>query len=94
MEIQSDSTNLEKVRKFQFCFDRLELTKIPWEENIRADAMVQEGSEIDQEINATKRKVLIRAFPSITWKQDMVQIDEVCRLEARAWNAKHLKYYM
>jgi hypothetical protein len=56
--------------------------------------MVQEGSEIDQEINATKRKVLIRAFPSITWKQDMVQIDEVCRLEARAWNAKHLKYYM
>jgi len=38
VEIHSDSTNLEKVRKFQFSFDRVELknNNKPREENVQA----------------------------------------------------------
>jgi H2-forming N5,N10-methylenetetrahydromethanopterin dehydrogenase-like enzyme len=44
--------------------------------------LAREGSGIDQEVNAAKQKLLIRAEPSIALKQDMVQVDEVCRQKA------------
>lgn len=67
---------LDKVREFQSCFERVVLTKIPREKNIRVDALSRVGSETDQEIKTARQKVIIKAEPSIALKQDMMQVDE------------------
>lgn len=54
---------LEKVCQFQSYFDEVVLTKIPREENIQADALSRVGSGTEQEIQATKEKVLVKTEP-------------------------------
>jgi hypothetical protein len=52
------------------------LTKIPREDNARADALSKLGSRTDQVIKASTYKVIIQAEPSIALRQDMKQVDE------------------
>lgn len=52
------------------------LTKIPREENIRADSLAHIGFGLDEEIDTSKYKVRVLIDPSILESEDLIQINE------------------
>jgi ribonuclease HI len=56
---------LEEVRRFQSYFERFVITKIPREENIRADEFSKIASGTDKEIEASRRQIIVLTEPSI-----------------------------
>ena len=57
---------IAKIQEHRADFDRIVLTKIPREENVKADALARIGSGSDEEIDASKNKVRILISPSVT----------------------------
>jgi ribonuclease HI len=66
---------LAKVQESQAYFDKIVFTKIPREENVRADALARIGSGSDEEIDASKHKVRVLTKPSINENNDMMHIN-------------------
>ncbi|XP_062170548.1 uncharacterized protein LOC133876286 [Alnus glutinosa] len=66
---------LEQVRRFQSYFERVFITKIPRDENIRADEFSKIASGTDEEIEASKRQIIILTEPSITPRTDVMEAD-------------------
>jgi ribosomal protein S16 len=50
---------LEEVGRFQPYFERVVITKIPREENIRADEFLKIASGTDEEIEAFRRQIIV-----------------------------------
>jgi ribonuclease HI len=66
---------LAKIQEHRADFDRMVLTKIPREENVKADALARIGSGSDEEIDASKHKVRVLTKPSIIENNDMMHIN-------------------
>jgi hypothetical protein len=66
---------LDQVRHFQSYFDRVVVTKIPREANVRADELSKIASGTDEEIEASQQQVIVLTELSITPK---VNIMEAC----------------
>jgi hypothetical protein len=64
------------VRKSQSNFDRTIVTKVPREENARADALSKMGSGTGPVVKTSTRGVVIQTEPSILPKLDMMEIEE------------------
>jgi hypothetical protein len=64
--------------EIQSCFDRVVLTKIPRENNLRADALskVGSGAKARPEVKNSSHKVMLQSEPSILPKQEMMDIEE------------------
>lgn len=67
---------LDKVRKCQSNFHRTAVTKVPREENARADALSKMGSGTGPVVRTSTRGVVIQTEPSILPKLDMMEIEE------------------
>lgn len=67
---------LDKVRQFQSCFDIITLTKVPREENNRADALSRIGSGTEQGFQVGKYEVLIRTESFISPQVEVMQVEE------------------
>jgi hypothetical protein len=72
----------------QSYFDRVVLTKIPKEENIREDALSQVRSGTKQEIQGARQRVLIKTEPFIMPKPNVMQVDET----DQEWAAEVIQY--
>jgi ATP:corrinoid adenosyltransferase len=68
---------LDQVRQFQSYFDRVVFTKIPREENTRADELSKIASGTYEEIEATHRQIIVLTEPSITPKVNIMEADTV-----------------
>jgi ribonuclease HI len=66
---------LEQVRQFQSYFERVVITKIPQDENIRADEFSKIASGTDEEIEASRRQIIVLTEPSITPKVNVMEAD-------------------
>jgi hypothetical protein len=66
---------LDQVRQFQSYFERVIITKIPRDENIRADEFSKIASGIDEEIEASRRQSIILTEPLITPKTNVMEAD-------------------
>jgi len=66
---------LDQVRHFQSYFERVVVTKIPREENIRADELSKITSGTDEEIEASGRQIIVLTEPSITSKINVMEAD-------------------
>lgn len=71
------SQYLEMVRQFYSHFDRVILTKIPWEENGLADALPRIGSGTDPIMAVGGCTILVKARPTLSSTEEMMQIKEV-----------------
>ncbi|XP_062147754.1 uncharacterized protein LOC133856715 [Alnus glutinosa] len=67
VEIRSDS---------QSNFDRTDMTKIPREENVQADALSKMGSGTGPDVKTSAYGVVIQTEPSITPKLDVMETEE------------------
>jgi ribonuclease HI len=67
---------LAKVQELQSFFNKVVITRIPREENIRADSLARIGSGSDEEIDISKHKVRVLTDPSILESKDLMQINE------------------
>jgi hypothetical protein len=67
---------LNKVLGYQSNFDKVDLTKIPPEDNIRADTLSKMGFGTGPEIKTSAYEVIVVTEPSIIPKQDMMEIEE------------------
>jgi hypothetical protein len=63
------------VRRFQSYFERVVITKIPRDENIRADEFSKIASGTDEEIEASKRQIIVLTEPSITPRANVMEAD-------------------
>jgi len=66
---------LEQVRQFQSYFERVVITKIPRDENIRVDEFLKIASGTDEEIEASRRQIIVLTEPSITPKVNVMEAD-------------------
>ncbi|XP_062167005.1 uncharacterized protein LOC133873301 [Alnus glutinosa] len=66
---------LDQVRQFQSYFERVVITKIPQEENIRADEFSKFASGTNEEIEASRRQIIVLTEPSITSKTNVMEAD-------------------
>jgi ribonuclease HI len=66
---------LDQVRQFQSYFERVVITKIPREENIRADEFSKIASGTDEEIEASRWQIIVLTKPSITLKTNVMEAD-------------------
>jgi ribonuclease HI len=66
---------LDQVRHFQSYFERVVITKIPRNENIRADEFFTIASGTDEEIEASRRQIIVLTEPSITPKANVMEAD-------------------
>jgi len=66
---------LEQVRRFQSYFQRVVITKIPRDENIRADEFSMIASGTDEEIEASRRQIIVLTEPSITTRANVMEAD-------------------
>jgi hypothetical protein len=66
---------LEQVRQFQSYFERVVITKIPRDENIRADEFSKIASGTDEEIEAFRLQIIVLTEPSITPKVNVMEAD-------------------
>jgi ribonuclease HI len=66
---------LEEVRRFQSYFERFVITKIPLEENIRADEFSKIASGTEEEIEASRRQIIILTEPSIAPRTKVMEAD-------------------
>jgi len=64
---------LEEVRRFQSYFERVVITKIPRDENIRADEFSKIASGTDEEIESSKRQIIVLTEPSITLRANVME---------------------
>jgi hypothetical protein len=64
---------LEQVRRFQSYFERVVITKIPRDENVRADEFLKIASGTYEEIEA----IIVLTEPSITPKVNVMEADTV-----------------
>jgi hypothetical protein len=64
---------LEEVRRFQSYFERVVITKIPRDENIRADEFLKIASGTDEEIEASKRQIIVLTEPSIAPRANVME---------------------
>jgi hypothetical protein len=66
---------LEEVRRFQSYFERFVITKIPREENIRADEFSKIASGTEEEIEASRRQIIVMTEPSIAPRTKVMEAD-------------------
>jgi hypothetical protein len=66
---------LEQVRRFQSYFKRVVITKIPRDENIRSDEFSKIASGTDEEIEASRRQIIVLTEPSITSRANVMEAD-------------------
>jgi ribonuclease HI len=71
------SRYLDKVRQFQYYFDRLVLTKIPREENNIADALSRICSGTDLVAPVNNYKTLVKTQPTVSATTEVTQVDEI-----------------
>jgi hypothetical protein len=71
------SQYLEKVHQFYSHFDRVVLTKIPREENGLVDALSRIGLGTDPAVSIGGCRVLIKARPTVSSTEEVMQISEV-----------------
>jgi hypothetical protein len=71
------SQYLEKVHQFYSHFDRVVLTKIPREENGLVDALSRIGLGTDPAVSVGGCRVLIKARPTVSSTEEVMQISEV-----------------
>jgi ribonuclease HI len=64
---------LEEVQRFQSYFERVVITKIPRDENIRADEFSKIASGTDEEIESSKRQIIVLTEPSITLRANVME---------------------
>jgi len=64
---------LEEVRRFQSYFKRVVITKIPRDENIWADEFSKIASGTDEEIEASKRQIIVLTEPSIAPRANVME---------------------
>jgi ribonuclease HI len=64
---------LEQVLRFQSYFERVVITKIPRDENTRADEFSKIASGTDEEIKASKRQIIVLTESSITLRTDVME---------------------
>jgi hypothetical protein len=81
---------LDKVRKCQSNFDRTVVTKVPREENARADALSKMGSGTEPVVKTSTRGVVIQTEPSILPKLGMMEIGE--RSDELEWSTDVIQY--
>lgn len=63
------------MRRFQSCFERFVITKIPREENIRADEFSKIASGTEEEIEASGRQIIVLTEPSIAPRTKVMEAD-------------------
>jgi hypothetical protein len=61
------------VRQFQSYFERVVITKIPREENIRANEFSKIASGTDEEIEVSRWQIIVLTKPSITPKANVME---------------------
>lgn len=66
---------LEEVRRFQSYFERFAITKIPREKNIRADEFSKITSGTEEEIEASRRQIIVLTEPSIAPRTNVMEVD-------------------
>jgi ribonuclease HI len=66
---------LDQVCQFQSYFERVVTTKIPREENIRADEFSKIASGTNEEIKVSRRQIIVLTEPSITPKTNVMEAD-------------------
>jgi hypothetical protein len=81
---------LDQVRQFQSYFKRVVITKIPREENIRADEFSKIASGTDEEIEASRRQIIVLTEPSITPKTNIMEEDTT--LNEPEWATKIIQF--
>lgn len=67
---------LNKVHEIQSAFDRVVLTKIPRENNVRADALSKMGSEAGLKMKNYPNEVMLQSEPSILPKREVMTTEE------------------
>ena len=67
---------LEKVKEIMGLFDKITFTKVPWEENLTADALAWIGSTVEEEITATHWPVQELSAPSIDWIDQIAYVEK------------------
>jgi hypothetical protein len=67
---------LNKVHEIQSAFDRVVLTKIPRENNIRADALSKMGSRGGPEMKNYPNEVMLQSEPSILSNKEVMNTEE------------------
>jgi hypothetical protein len=67
---------LNKVREYQSNFNKTTMTKIPWEENLQADALSKMGSGTGPDVKTSTNEVVVQTEPSIIPKLEMMEVEE------------------
>lgn len=71
------SQYLKKVHQFYSHFDRVVLTKVPREENGLANALSCIGSGVDPVVSVGGCRVMVKARPTVSRTEEVMQIREV-----------------
>jgi ribonuclease HI len=91
-EAQEDrmASYLDQVRQFQSYFERVVITKIPQEENIRANEFSKIASGTDEEIEASRRQFIVLNELSITPKTNVMEADTT--LDELEWATEIIQF--
>ena len=81
---------LTKVQELQIFFDLVVLTRIPREDNSRADFLAKLGSTAEEEVEASEHKIQVLTEPSILSTMKVLQIEQ--EGEAPEWAIDIIRY--